>query len=834
MADAGDPPGLGKYREMRDFSRTPEPFGSKAPEGNIFVVQKHAASHLHYDFRLRLHGALKSWALSKGPSLDPDQHRLASQTEDHPLEYASFEGIIPAGNYGAGTVLIWDQGTWEALDGGKGDYYRGRLRFTLHGERLKGNWVLVREVDDPRKWILVKEEDEYATLEDPLLQETSVATGRTMERIAEEHDRVWTSDRGEVSVAREFGHPPGGSLPVFIEPQAATLADQVPAGDDWLHEIKYDGYRMVCRIDKPGGGIRFYSRKGYDFTGRLPALARAVAALPMMQGWLDGEVVILTPAGGSDFHALQEAVKSAKDRDIVYLVFDLMNYEGFDIRSAPLSERKALLAELVPHTGKVRYADHMVGQGREFYKAACEQKLEGILSKQLESEYLSQRTRSWVKVKCEQRQEFVVGGYTESGAGRPFGSLLAGYYDDEGSLVFVGKIKSGYSVSLCQSLLETMAPYRQPHPPFVNPPSGEEYRNPTWLRPELVAEVAFSGISGSGLLRHASFKGMREDKPAREVRLEKAEPSTPEPPPSTEPSPPPLSQRARGEHLVERKVAPVFPHERISREEIVRYYRLVADRMLRHVTDRPLTLVMCRTNIYACSFKKHATNLPPPVKGVDAGHEERYIAIDSAAGLETLVRLGVVEFHAWQSRYTDLEHPDRMLFDLDPPEDDPLPWERLAEAALLLRIHLQEHGLESYLQTTGGKGYYLVAPLTPTATWGAMTGFAKRVAKEMELKFPDRFTAQLEKEKRGGRIYVDWMRNGRGANAAEPYSLRARPGAPVSAPISWEELVAGAKPTSFNLRNMAERLEGAERDPWEGYFELRQKLPDERGGAAGK
>lgn len=809
MAEKGDIHALEEYRRKRDFSRTPEPSGSGGREGDIFVVQKHAASHLHYDFRLRLHGALKSWAVPKGPSLDPSQQRLAEQTEDHPLEYAEFEGVIPAGNYGAGNVMVWDQGLWEPLDGGKRDYYQGRLRFRLYGKRLQGVWTLTREKGEAKKWYLVKEDDEFASQEDILLQDTSVVTGRTLEEIAADRDRLWTREQGlVVEEKREFGHRDGGSFPGLIVPQAATLLEKVPAGGEWLHEIKYDGYRMVCRIDAAAGGARFYTRKGYDFTDRLPTLRRAVGRLPVGKAWLDGEIVVFTQEGRSDFHALQNAFRSGRDRGIVYVVFDLMNYEGYDIRSAPLAERKALLAELIPPMDEVRYVEHIVGQGDDFYQVACSRQLEGILSKQVDSEYQSQRTRSWVKVKCAQRQEFVVGGYTESGAGRPFGSLLAGYYNDRGELVFAGKIKTGYSAELSRSLLKTMRQYEQPEPSFLVPPSGEEYRNPHWLRPALVAEANYTELSGTGLLRHASFKGLREDKDPREVRLELPQ-SMPE---ELEPEllPPPQ---------------PVYPHERITREQILDYYSLVAPLMLPHLTDRPLTLIFCRTNIYACSFKKHATNFPWPVKAIDAGHEERYIAIDSEEGLQTLVRMGAIEFHGWQSRYTDLERPDRLLFDLDPPEEPGIEWERLAEAALLVRIHLQEHGLESYLQTTGGKGYYVVAPLAPGAPWKAVTGFAKRTAKELEAKFPDRFTAQLEKEQRGGRIYVDWMRNGRGAHAAEPYSLRARPGATIATPIMWEELVTGIKPDTFHMANIRERVEQLTTDPWEGFFDLKQKLP---------
>lgn len=849
MAEKGDIHALEEYRRKRDFSRTPEPSGSGGREGDIFVVQKHAASHLHYDFRLRLHGALKSWAVPKGPSLDPSQQRLAEQTEDHPLEYAEFEGVIPAGNYGAGNVMIWDEGHWEPLDGGKRDYYQGRLRFRLYGKRLRGVWTLTREKGEAKKWYLVKEDDEFASREEILQQDTSVVTGRTLEEIAADRDRLWTREQGlVVEEKREFGHRDGGSFPGLIVPQAATLLEKVPAGDEWLHEIKYDGYRMVCRVDAAAGGARFYTRKGYDFTDRLPTLRRAVGRLPLGKAWLDGEIVVFTPEGRSDFHALQNAFRSGRDRGIVYVVFDLMNYEGYDIRSAPLVERKALLAELIPPTGEVRYVEHIVGQGEEFYQAACSRQLEGILSKQADSEYQSQRTRSWVKVKCAQRQEFVVGGYTESGAGRPFGSLLAGYYNDRGELVFAGKIKTGYSTELSESLLKTMRQYEQPEPPFVvPPPPGEEYRNPHWLRPALVAEANYTELSGTGLLRHASFKGLREDKEPREVRLElpQSMPEELEPElPGEEVTLPALGgtvrhdaddqkesgrdsgSEERSRRTGQPKSQPVYPHERISRDQILAYYSLVAPLMLPHLIDRPLTLVFCRTNIYACSFKKHATHFPWPVKAIDAGHEERYIAVDSAEGVQTLVRMGAIEFHGWQSRYTDLERPDRLLFDLDPPEEPRIEWERLAEAALLVRIHLQEHGLESYLQTTGGKGYYVVGPLAPGAPWKAVTGFAKRTARELESKYPDRFTAQLEKEQRGGRIYVDWMRNGRGAHAAEPYSLRARPGATIATPITWEELVAGIKPDSFHMGNIRERVEKLTAEPWEGFFDLKQKLSE--------
>ncbi|UFS71153.1 DNA ligase D [Geomonas sp. RF6] len=801
---------LEEYRRKRDFNRTPEPSGEGgAEEGNIFVVQKHAASHLHYDFRLRLHGALKSWALPKGPSLDPTQHRLASETEDHPLEYARFEGVIPAGEYGGGTVMVWDIGEWEPLEGGKQGYYQGRLHFVLHGQKLRGRWTLTREDRETRSWRLVKDADDFASPNDILARDRSVMSGRTMEDIAEDRDRLWSSTVGEVTPP-VFGHALGGALPSCTTPQPATLVDQVPQGDEWLHEIKYDGYRMVCRIDKEGTGVRFFTRRGIDFTDRIPTLQRAVARLPVRQAWLDGEIVVFTSQGRSDFHALQEALRSGREGEITYVVFDLMNYEGYDIRGAPLSERKAILADLVPpQMEQVRYVDHVVGHGEEFYREVCSRTLEGIVSKQADSGYVSEPSRRWLKVKCSQRQEFVVGGYTESGAGRPFGSLLAGYYDQEGHLVFAGKIKSGYSISSSETLLEVLSRYEQPEPPFVNPPSGQEYRNPHWVRPELVAEVAHGGISGRGMLRNASFKGLREDKPSREVRLE-------------------IPERARETAMQTapprsaKKDLPVFPHERLRREDLVSYYTLVADLMLPHIVDRPLTLIACPTNIYRCQFKKHATNFPPPVRPIDiAGHAERYLAVDDAEGVLTLVRQGSVEFHAWQSRYADLEHPDRLLFDLDPPEEG-YPWEDLAEAALLLKIHLQERGLESFLQTTGGKGYYLVAPLDRSKGWKEVTAFARRISEEMEESRGDRFTAKLSKSERQGRIYVDWMRNGRGAHGAEPYSVRARPGAPVATPIGWEELVKGVKPDSFSVLNMKERLERLERDPWEGFFAIRQ------------
>jgi bifunctional non-homologous end joining protein LigD len=391
--------------------------------------------------------------------------------------------------------------------------------------------------------------------------------------------------------------------------------------------------------------------------------------------------------------------------------------------------------------------------------------------------------------------------------GREFGSLLAGYYDGEGTLIFAGKIKTGYGSALSRSLISTLRQFEQPLPAFANPPSGHEYRNPHWLRPKLVAEVEFAEISGTGFLRNASFKGLREDKDAAEVTLEQAGP-------------------VHAAATAGNREEPVYPHERLTRSAVRSYYNLVSDRMLPHLIDRPLTLIVCRTNIYACKFTKHATNLPPPVRGVAVpGHAEKYIAIDSTEGLTALVDSGSVEFHGWQSRYAKLEFPDRMIFDLDPPEQGKLPWERLAEGALILRNLLLDHSLESFLQTTGGKGYYVVVPITPEREWLAVTRFAKSVAEEVEAAYPDRFTSNSSKTGRGERIYVDWMRNGRGANSAEAYSLRARPGAPVAAPITWEELVSGVKPDSFNAMNLGERLSKLEKDPWEGFFRTAQRIP---------
>lgn len=806
---------LEEYRSKRNFSRSPEPSGEKeeVPE-DIFVVQLHSSSHLHYDFRLRLHGSLKSWAVPKGPSLDPDEERLANQTEDHPLEYADFEGIIPPGEYGAGTVMIWDQGWWEPLDEGKQGYYQGRLHFVLHGKRLRGAWTLTRETAESPKWLLTKEKDEFATPA-AAFDETSVATGRTMEEIAADTGVLWTATKGLVMKRAEvgFGHGPGGRLPDFIPPLASTLVTDVPEGQEWLHEIKYDGYRMVCRIDREGSGVRFFTRKGIDFTDRLGILKEAVARVPVTRAWMDGEIVVLTPDGRSDFHALQNVFfGGGTRREITYLIFDLMNYEGYDIRSAPLVERKAILADLIPESEHIRYLEHVTGNGREFYEAACRMQLEGIVSKRSDSEY-SPAGKNWLKVKCSRRQEFVVGGYTESGVGRVFGSLLAGYYDDRGNLLFAGKIKSGYSDAGSRALIEILRRHEQQEPAFINPPSGHEYRNPHWLKPELVAEVEYTELTDTGFLRHASYKGLRDDKDPREVRLETPQPIAEAVVTEPQPSPKPKKQ-------------PVFPHERITREQVAEYYSFVSERILPHMIDRPLTLIVCPGNIYACKFTKHATNIPAPVRAIEAGHEEKYIAVDDREGMKTLLEIGAVEFHGWQSRYARLEFPDRLVFDLDPPEEEDFQWERLAEGALLLRNDLLDKGLESFIMTTGGKGYYVMVPLLPEMTWRVTTQFAKRVSEEMEEKYADRFTSKMDKSRRRGKIYVDWMRNGRGANSAEPYCLRARPGAPVATPITWEELVRGVRPDAFNLLNIRERLEKVKTDPWEEYFKVQQRLPD--------
>ena len=915
---------LEEYKRKRNFRATPEPEGRvKKTKGNLYVIQKHAASRLHYDFRLEVDGVLKSWAVPKGPSLDPGEKRLAVHVEDHPLEYGDFEGIIPKGEYGGGTVLLWDRGTWTPEIDPVAAYKKGHLRFQLEGEKLHGGWDLVRmggrraKDDDHDNWLLIKVDDEAARpgSGDAIVEERpeSAASGKTVEEIAADPDRVWESNRSGKdegtfkqkiaalaarAAAKKAGakQPAGssrsaakksarsgeepssgidpstiegarkGAMPTAIEPQLATLVDQVPRGAEWVHEIKYDGYRALCEIR--GGESRMLTRHGKDWTDRFAPVAREASGLPVREAVLDGEIVVLEPDGTTSFQALQNALSENRQGELVYFVFDLLYLDGWDLRRAPLLARKQALAELLAgRQGRIRLSDHVPGGGEDFYRHACKLGLEGIVSKRAHAAYRSGRSKDWLKVKCLERQEFVIVGFTNPEKSRAgFGSLLLGVYEG-GDLVYAGKAGTGFDERMLRELRARLGKLEIDKPAFKNAPRGAEARRSHWVKPELVADVAFSEWTREGILRHPTFQGLREDKRPREVVREL--PQTPPPEARTaDTKRPAASKRSveapatpskKGKKGRGKKAKPavlpapeetavpsqgrsrkaaveiagvrfsnpekvLYPEQGVTKRELAAYYSRIADWILPHLVDRPLTLVRCpegRTG--QCFYQKHiGEHVPSSVLRVDVGEPEPYGAITSLQGLLALVQMGVLEVHIWGCHRDKIEQPDYAVFDLDP--DEGLPWERVADGARTMRDVLAELGLRTFLKTTGGKGLHVVFPLVRRDDWDEVKAFTKAVAEAVVAAEPGRYTSNMTKASRKGKVFIDYLRNGRGATSICPYSTRARPGATVSTPLSWEELETGVRGDSIGVRNLCERLEDLPADPWEDFFSVRQSI----------
>jgi bifunctional non-homologous end joining protein LigD len=859
--------GLKEYQRKRHFGRTPEPKGG-APQktgGNSYLIQKHAARRLHYDLRLELDGVMLSWAIPKGPSLDPKERRLAVQVEDHPIEYGDFEGNIPRGEYGAGTVLLWDRGTWEPEGDPHEGLRRGDLKFRLHGEKLHGSWVLIRmrkPADDDQKgdWLLIKHPDEWAVPLDKrdILQERpeSVSTGRSMEQIAADYDREWTlrgetprkelrendAEKRESAMAhldakkgkkktvarnRAVGDPadlPGAKksrLPERIRPQLATLMDQVPEGENWLHEIKFDGYRAICKIENREA--HFFTREWKDWTDRFGNLREAAASLPVKSALLDGEVVVLLPNGATSFEALQNSL-GRRSRQLIYYAFDLLYLDGFDLRNVPLLQRKKTLSSIFRDSeGLIRFSDHFQGQGEEIFKRACEYPLEGIISKRADRPYMPGRGADWLKVKCLSNQEFVIGGFTEPAGSRTgFGALLVGMHQN-GDLVYSGKVGTGYSDKTLNQLHSRLERLQQPKPPFSNPPKGAAVRKVHWVRPELVAQVQFTGWTRDGILRHPSFQGLREDKRPDEVRKE-------EPAEAPKPGSGAVHDKTNPEIAGVRISNPdriLYEDQGITKIELARYYESISDWALPHIRNRPLMFLRCpEGSRKECFFQKHASDSVSdlikriPISGQDTSVTG--LAIDSLPGLISLARMGVLEIHSWGSRIDRIEQPDLMVFDLDP--DQAVQWQGVIEAAHEIRSILEVLGLRSFVKTTGGKGLHVVVPLTRRADWDEVKEFSKQVAETLVREFPDRYVAVMSKARRKGKIFVDYLRNGRGATFICPYSTRARPGAPVSTPIDWDELTPDLRSDQFNIRNLPKRLAELTRDPWEGIEKVRQSI----------
>jgi bifunctional non-homologous end joining protein LigD len=870
---------LKEYRQKRHFEKTSEPKGGQPIQGGRqYLIQKHDASHLHYDFRLELDGVLKSWAVPKGPSLDPAKKVLAVHVEDHPLEYGSFEGVIPGGEYGGGTVMLWDRGTWKPEGDAAESYQRGKLVFGLKGERLKGRWALIRmggkAGQNGKNWLLKKVEDDNARAdgaEDILSRmTTSVATGRTMDQIANNAKppkkpapkarrpmKASTSARPDHRLQKPRGShsfDPSiakgarrSAMPQKIAPELPTLVEVVPRDSEWIYELKLDGYRVIGFVRD--GKATLYTRRGLDWTHRFPAVAGALEKLGNGDVIVDGEIVVLRSDGTSDFQALQNVMRHGDDDGMVYFVFDLLYCRGHDLRKVALDERKRLLLQLLDqrkHSPVIRYSDHISGEGEQVFSIACRHGLEGIVAKRADSHYVEGRTADWVKVKCKKRQEFVIGGWTEPGGGREsLGALLVGYHRNASELVYAGRVGTGFTQQSLRDLHKMLEPLEQKRSPFRKPPAGTAARGMIhWVKPKLVAEVEFAAWTDDGMLRHASFQGIREDKAPGEITRE-----SPANQRTSEADNPADDQESTGEIMAPARMSRskglsnsvdvfagvrfthpdrvLFPDAKITKRDLAAYYTEAAPFLSPHLEGRPLSLVRCPDGSgKPCFYQKHlGESMPEAVRGIpikEKGGTATYIAIDDLAGLIALVQMGVLEIHPWGSREDRLDRPDRLIFDLDPAED--LAWADVVRAARLVRDRLKDLGLDSFVRTTGGKGLHVVAPLVRRASWEELKALARAFADAVVREHPKQYIAQSSKAKRPGKIYLDYLRNERGATAIAAYSTRARPGATVATPLSWDELSSSSRPDQFNTRTLPGRLKAIKRDPWESFFESRQTI----------
>ncbi|USU11414.1 DNA ligase D [Sphingomonadaceae bacterium OTU29THOMA1] len=819
---------LERYNAKRDFAKTAEPAGTLAPgHGNSFMVQKHDATRLHWDFRLEIDGVLKSWAVTRGPSLDPDEKRLAVRTEDHPLSYATFEGTIPAGEYGGGTVMLWDRGTWAPIAGKSArDLDKGHLHFTLDGERMKGEWLLIRlkprAKEKRENWLLRKISDAYAGGTDTLVEGalTSVATGRTMADIAE--GKAATAKAPARKPARKpapAAKPRKGRsgaktpLPVFREPQLCTLVDSIPAGTGWLHEVKYDGYRALVAIGD--GKAKVYTRSGLDWTDKFAAIADAAAALPVQSALIDGEIVAYKD-GHPDFSTLKDAIANAGDMTL--FAFDLLELNGEDVTPLTTVERKDRLHGIVENGERIQFAEHVLGSGEELFETMCREGLEGVVSKRADAPYAGARNRTWLKAKCIQRQEFVIVGWTPSDKNRGFRSLLLGLREADG-FRYAGKVGTGFDQDLMNDLKNRMKTLSVAKP-SVDAASLKTHkaalRGAKWIRPELVAEIAFAEVTPDKVLRHSSFVGLRGDKTADQVVAE-----VPEPAPAAAPQ----------VHIkVSSRDRVIFPESKVTKGELADYYAQLSPIMLPWAGRRPISLVRCpQGRGKACFFQKHdAGSFGDTVHHIDVrekdGSTQPYLYVDDADGLVACVQMGTIEFHGWGSRIDALEQPDRLVIDLDP--DEGLDFADTRRAAEHVSAQLAELGLVSFPLLSGGKGVHVVVPLTPQAEWPAVKDFADRFARALAAAEPDRFVAVMTKATRKGKIFIDYLRNQRGSTAIMPYSARARAGAPVAAPVSWTELRDIDTAARWGVRDAPELLDRATSRALAGWGVADQVLPD--------
>jgi bifunctional non-homologous end joining protein LigD len=878
---------LARYRSMRDFKVTAEPSGGSANkhgEGLPFVIQKHAATRLHYDFRLGWDGVLKSWAVAKGPSYNVHDKRLAVQVEDHPMEYGGFEGIIPKGQYGGGTVMVWDQGTWEPHTDFAEGLRKGTLKFGINGTKMHGNWTLVRmggkaAHEGKPNWLLIKEHDEFERgPDDPCITEeapNSAVTGRTLEEIAVASTHVWNSketagegqawyrqkardaDAASGAVASKPKKAPAAkaaapsavldamlaklpkeAMPDFLKPQLADEAQAPPAGPEWVHELKLDGYRVQAH--KRGKQVSLFTRSGLDWTHRMKPVAVALAAIQAESAILDGEVTVLDAEGLSSFARLQASFEKNEKHPLTFFGFDLLHINGRNPRDLPLRERKHLLRDaLGEDTDEIRLSEDLAGDGAEIFAAACKLHAEGIISKRADAPYAAGRSTRWLKSKCLFEQEFVVGGWVDlSNGSRGVGSLLLGYYDDAGKLIYAGRTGTGFTQKIHKMLRDKLDAIDQKTMPFTAI-SAEGRRGAHWVKPELVVQVRFATWTAEQQVRQASYQGLREDKQPAEVRREQGPPTAKFKPKAEveQPAPTPKSTASKRPS----KAAPmpairlthpdkiVDPDSGVTKQQLAEFLWSVSSEMLPHIADRPLSVVRCPEGSgKQCFYQKHVNHLLP--KGVGSvmvadkkgGEPEPYITLNDAEALVGLAQMSVLEIHPWGSRNQHLEQPDRIIIDLDP--DESLPWSTVAEAALEIRELLTAMGLQSFLKTTGGKGLHVAFPVKPEHDFAVMKAWAHGFVQAIEQARPELYLSKMSKAARVGKIYLDYLRNERGATAVAPYSMRARSGLPVSVPLEWKELSGAKERPRYSITNFEEWRERLRSNPWQKMLTVQQSL----------
>jgi bifunctional non-homologous end joining protein LigD len=825
--------GLQEYQRKRNFRKTAEPSGKgKARKsksaGGLYVIQKHAATRLHYDFRLEHDGVLWSWAVTRGPSLDPSEKRLAVHVEDHPLDYGDFEGTIPKGEYGGGAVIVWDNGEWVPQGDPEAGMKKGHIEFELKGNKLNGQWHLVRL--KPRRgekrdnWLLIKSDDSAARRTGDILDEApqSVKSGLTIDEIGKNGKAdVWHSKPAAgKSSAKKIGAKkapqPGkqAAMPDFVPPCLATLQSAPPAGGEWLHEVKFDGYRVQAHLS--GGKAKLLTRKGLDWSDRFgKPVAEALASLDCENAILDGEIVVLADNGISSFSALQAALSGRQTEKFIYYVFDLLYLDGTDVSGEPLADRKERLRDLLKllgEQGPVRYSEHFMEPGKTMLAHACRIGLEGVISKRADAAYHSGRGHDWIKSKCTQRQEFVIAGYLPSEkTGRGLRSLIVGY-NEGGKLKSAGRVGTGFSAKVGDDLKKKLDRLKRKTSPLTGP--GSKEKGAVWVDPSLVAEVEFRSWTADRILRHASFRGLREDKPAAEVAVEEPEDAGNNSPKRT-----PAKKGAWTSVTLTHPDKILWPEAGITKQGLLDYYEEVWPLMEQFVVSRPLALVRAPDGVGGPRFfQKHASPgmHEKILRMADPKDGEELLYIEDFDGLAALVQNGVVEIHIWGSKIDSIEKPDQIIFDLDP--DEGLNVAAVREAALDVHSRLDELDMPNFVKTSGGKGFHVVVPLRPKADWERVKTFAHDFARAMEQASPERYTATLSKKARAGRIFIDYLRNGRGSTTVAPYSSRGKPDATLSMPIDWKALEGYVGPGDYTIGDAGGRAKVEKADIWRDFF----------------